>query len=64
MYIFIYFTLLLFKKYDKNKLHEELQNWEGSTILKRLVVQPRSRGQALVGVQGVELPEPFRFTPY
>ena len=90
MYIFIYFTLIVFKEYDqkktkkqkqknktkqnktktkqnkktKEKKSQKMQNWESGTILHRLVLKPRSSGQALGGVQGAELPEVPRFKPY
>ena len=35
-----------------NQISQKLQNWDGGTILNRLVVKPRYRGQALGGGPG------------
>ena len=59
MYNFLYFTLLVFKLWQK-QISQKLQNREGGTIFKRLVAKPRSRGQALGGVQKADPREGFR----
>ena len=57
--------LISFQVIRQKQISQKLQNWEvHGTILKRLVMKPRSRGQALGGGPGAKLPEAPRFKPY